>query len=143
MGLGVPGGLNYPAGPSFGSIDNISGGGGLGGSGGSFPPLPLSGAISGPQTGSFLQQAPQGLGSQGGLGSMVGAQLGPAPQAPQPFHPATPFPTAPPPLGPAAAPASAPAAAPVWPTQNLLSSYPSSAGLFGLNSSYHPAGGAA
>ena len=76
---------NFPVGPGFGSINDI-------GAQGGFPSAP-------PSTGGIGMPMPtQGIGgSPGGLGNMVGVQLGPVPQAPssQPFVGATPLPVTP------------------------------------------------
>jgi len=76
---------NFPAGPGFGSINDI--GGGQGG----FPSAPPS------PGGPGMPMPTQGIGgSPGGLGNMVGVQLGQIPQAPaQPFVGATPLPVTP------------------------------------------------
>jgi len=112
---------NFPAGPGFGSINDIGGGQGA------FPSAPP------PAGGMGTAMPTQGLGgSPGGLGNMVGVQLGQAPQAPsssQPFVGATPLPvnpqanlaralmgaTSPAPAAAPPPPAPAPAAAPQQP----------------------------
>jgi hypothetical protein len=76
---------NFPSGPGFGSINDI------GGAPGGFPPAPA------PVGGVGMPMPTQGIGgSPGGLGNMVGVQLGQLPQAPsQPFVGATPLPVTP------------------------------------------------
>jgi len=85
-----------PAGPGFGSISDLPPGGSSSTGGGGL--FGLGGSSLAPQGASALQQAYAGA-QGGGLGNMVGVQLGPLPQAPsQPFTAAVPatFPPAPP-----------------------------------------------
>ena len=77
---------NFPAGPGFGSINDI------GAAPGGFPPAP---APAGGGMGMPMPTAGAG-GSPGGLGNMVGVQLGSLPPAPsQPFVGTTPLPVTP------------------------------------------------
>ena len=75
---------NFPAGPGFGSINDI------GAAPGGFPPAPSGGGMGMP-----MPTAGVG-GSPGGLGNMVGVQLGALPPAPsQSFVGTTPLPVTP------------------------------------------------